>query len=103
MTFEQFIALRYFGTKRETKFVSIISGISIVGVTIGVAALVITLSIFNGFGSLVSSILINFDPHLRIEWQVPPDSASTVQLLSTLESQKEIKGSSKFISGKALI
>ena len=40
--------------------------LSTVGVTIGVAALVIVLSVFNGFGSLVTSMLINFDPHVRI-------------------------------------
>lgn len=41
--------------------------ISIIGVTIGVAALIIVLSVFNGFSSRVTSILISFDPHIRIE------------------------------------
>ena len=41
--------------------------ISIAGVTIGVAALIIVLSVFNGFSSKVTSILISFDPHIRIE------------------------------------
>jgi len=36
-------------------------------VTIGVAALIIVLSVFNGFSSRVTSILISFDPHIRIE------------------------------------
>jgi lipoprotein-releasing system permease protein len=103
MTFEQFIALRYVSSKKGTRFVSIISAISVVGVTIGVAALIIVLSVFNGFGSLVSSILINFDPHLRIEWKTPPDSATYVQLLSTLDKQNEVKAYSRFVAGKALI
>ena len=41
--------------------------ISIIGVTIGVAALIIVLSVFNGFSNKVTGILISFDPHLRIE------------------------------------
>lgn len=41
--------------------------ISIIGVTIGVAALIIVLSVFNGFSSRVTGILISFDPHIRIE------------------------------------
>lgn len=41
--------------------------ISIIGVTIGVAALIIVLSVFNGFSSRVTSILVSFDPHVRIE------------------------------------
>jgi lipoprotein-releasing system permease protein len=103
MSFEQFIALRYFSSKKGTRFVSIISAISVVGVTIGVAALIIVLSVFNGFGSLVSSILINFDPHLRIEWTTLPDSTSYAQLITALDKQKDVKGYSRFVAGKALI
>jgi lipoprotein-releasing system permease protein len=58
MRYEHLIALRYLLSKKNLKFVSIISAISINGVTIGVAALIVVLSVFNGFGSLVSSILI---------------------------------------------
>jgi lipoprotein-releasing system permease protein len=64
--FEYFIAKRYLRSKHRLNFISIISILSTIGVTIGVAALVIVLSVFNGFGSLVTTMLINFDPHLRI-------------------------------------
>ena len=67
------------------------------------AALIIVLSVFNGFGSLVSAILINFDPHLRIEWSTPPDSANYARLITALEQQKNVKGYSQFVAGKALI
>jgi len=39
----------------------------VLGVTVGVAALIIVLSVFNGFSSKVTTMLINFDPHIRIE------------------------------------
>ena len=54
-------------SKKKFNFITIISLISIIGVTIGVAALIIVLSVFNGFSSRVTSILISFDPHIRIE------------------------------------
>ena len=47
--FEIFIARRYFKAKKRTGFISIISYISIGGVTIGVAALILVLSVMNGF------------------------------------------------------
>jgi lipoprotein-releasing system permease protein len=85
------------------KFVSIISAISVTGVTIGVAALIVVLSVFNGFGSLVSSILINFDPHLRIESRTPLNSVGYQSVLDDLSHQPEVKGCSPFVGGKALI
>ncbi|MCB0726904.1 MAG: FtsX-like permease family protein [Ignavibacteriae bacterium] len=54
-------------SKKKFNFITIISLISIIGVTIGVAALIIVLSVFNGFSSRVTGILISFDPHIRIE------------------------------------
>ena len=50
MSLERSIALRYLVSKRQVGLVTIISIISVIGVTIGVAALVIVLSVFNGFG-----------------------------------------------------
>lgn len=67
MGIEFFIAKRYLFSKKKFNFITIISLISILGVTIGVAALIIVLSVFNGFSSKVTGILISFDPHIRIE------------------------------------
>jgi lipoprotein-releasing system permease protein len=90
-------------SKKNLKFVSIISAISITGVTIGVAALVAVLSVFNGFGSLVSSILINFDPHLRIESTLPLNSDSSKAMIEYISQQPHVKACSPFVGGKALI
>ncbi|MEO6694686.1 MAG: FtsX-like permease family protein [Ignavibacteria bacterium] len=67
MSIEFFIAKRYLFSKKKFNFITIISLISIIGVTIGVAALIIVLSVFNGFSSKVTAILISFDPHIRVE------------------------------------
>jgi lipoprotein-releasing system permease protein len=64
---ELFIAKRYIFSKRKINFITVISAISVIGVTIGVAAMIIVLSVFNGFHSKVTSLLIGFDPHIRIE------------------------------------
>ena len=103
MKLEQAIALRYLKSKRKVGFVTVISFISIVGVTIGVAALVIVLSVFNGFNGLVTSILTEFDPHLRVERLSLGDQADYDRLSFFLSSDSDVRGFAPFVSGKALI
>ena len=103
MSFEQNIALRYLLSRKRLGFVSVISLISVVGVTIGVAALIVVLSVFNGFGGLVTSILVTFDPHLRIESPQRVEIGQYAQLVASLDSNPEIKGYSPYVSGKALV
>jgi lipoprotein-releasing system permease protein len=67
MKTELFIAKRYLFSKRNVSFITVISAISVLGVTVGVAAMIIVLSVFNGFAKKVTNILIGFDPHIRIE------------------------------------
>lgn len=100
---ERMIAMRYFLSKKHVGFVTAISIISVVGLTIGVAALIVILSVFNGFGGLVTSILVNFDPHLRIELPAKSPLAAYGELESALETRKDIAGFSPFVSGKALV
>ena len=101
MTFEQSIAFRYLVSKRQLGLVTLISAISVVGVTIGVAALVIVLSVFNGFSGLVTSILVNFDPHIRVENPRQVDDAAYGPLVNFAESQGELQGIPKSAIGTA--
>ncbi len=103
MSLERSIAFRYILSKRQMGFVSVISIISIVGVMIGVAALIVVLSVFNGFNGLVTSILVSFDPHLRVEMTHQADSASVRALSKVLENEEGVQGFSPYVTGKALV
>jgi len=103
MSLERSIAIRYLLSKRELGVVTVISIISIVGVTIGVAALVVVLSVFNGFSGLVTSILIDFDPHVRIESPKQADLSAYGDLTAFLHSRKEVAGAAAFVIGKAVV
>lgn len=103
MSLERSIALRYLISKRQVGLVTLISIISVVGVTIGVAALIIVLSVFNGFSGLVTSILINFDPHVRVEHPRQTDPSTYESLLSFAEGQGELQGAASFALGKAVV
>jgi len=66
VNFPFFIAKRYFSTKKNSNFVHIISWVSLVGVAIGTAALILVLSVFNGFEDLILKMYNSFDPHLKV-------------------------------------
>jgi lipoprotein-releasing system permease protein len=102
MKFENFIAKRYLISKHKINFITIISFLSIAGITIGVAALIVVLSVFNGFGSLVKSFLISFDPDIRIEVINPDIKFNISDYREQFNSIKEIKGYAPFVSGKVL-
>jgi len=102
MNFETFIAKRYLVSKHKINFITIISFISIAGITVGVAALIVILSVFNGFGSLVTSYLMSLDPHIRITAISNEGEKEIVKLEEMLNGQKEIEAYSPFIEGKVL-
>ncbi len=103
MSFERLIALRYLRSRRQIGMVTLISIISIVGVTVGVAALIVVLSVFNGFSGLVTSILINFDPHLRVEAVTQSEFSAYQDLVAFASSRDEVGGVAPFVSGKAVV
>ncbi|MCF8363417.1 MAG: FtsX-like permease family protein [Prolixibacteraceae bacterium] len=66
MDFSFYIARRYLRTKKAKNVVNIISGVALVGVIVGTTALVVVLSIFNGFDVLIKSFYSFFDPQIKI-------------------------------------
>jgi len=100
---ELFIAKRYLRSKRKLNFITIISILSTLGITIGVAALVVVLSVFNGFGSLVSSILVSFDPHLRISVIDEQGYSQTGDIEELLSQTSGIKSHSAYVEGKVIL
>ena len=61
-----YMARRYFFTKRSNRFISLVGGISIIGIALGVIALIITMAILNGFEGEVTRRIANFIPHVII-------------------------------------
>ena len=80
MNLAQFIAGRYLFAKKSHNVINIISAISAIGMAVGTAALIIILSVYNGFDSLIRSMMSNVEPDLLItpatgKTFVPDDSA----------------------------
>lgn len=102
MKYETFIAKRYLVSKHKINFITIISFLSVSGITIGVAALIVVLSVFNGFGSLVKSFLISLDPDVRIEIISPEGINKISNTENLIKENKDVKDFAPFVNGKIL-
>jgi lipoprotein-releasing system permease protein len=67
MGYEWFVSLRYLRAKRKQTFISVISFISIIGVTLGVAALIVVLAVMTGFHDGVRQQILGNVPHILIQ------------------------------------
>jgi lipoprotein-releasing system permease protein len=99
---ELFIAWRYLVTKRKEKFISLISIISIAGVAIGVAALIVVLGVMTGFDIDLREKIVGNYAHLTITSYRPMDASEYREISDKLISNKHILGVSPYIQGQVL-
>ena len=97
-----FIARRYIVSKKSTNAINIISGISAIGVAVASMALVVTLSVFNGFHDLVASLFTTFDPQLRITPLKGKTALSNDSLLLKVRELPQIAVAMETIEDQAL-
>ena len=103
MDISSFIAKRYLFSRKYISLISTLTYISIAGVTIGTALLIVILSVFNGFYDIVKSFLLSFDPDIRIESSASSTFTFTDEMKQQLAEIPEIINLSAFVMGKALL
>jgi lipoprotein-releasing system permease protein len=103
MSYEFFIAKRYLKSRRKTKFVSVITIISIGGVLIGVAALNFVLSMMNGFEKEVRSRIIGTTAHVSIFASYTDGIEDYEKLLPEIKETKHVVEVAPFVYYKAAI
>ena len=99
---ELFIGLRYLRAKRRTRFVSFITLISLLGIAIGVAALIVILSVMNGFEGELRSRLLSMSAH----GSVAADDGVTKdwdELLEQVAAEPGVKSAAPFIQMEGMI
>jgi lipoprotein-releasing system permease protein len=100
--YEVFIGLRYTRSRRRHRIISFISLISVIGITLGIAALITILSVMNGFGNEVRSRILSFISHVTItepggnlrDWEALGERA---------KSAPHVIAYAPFINGQALV
>lgn len=100
LPFELMLALRYLRPKRT--FVSVITLISIIGVMLGVAVLIIVLSVMTGFDRELRDRILGFKAHLRIE---PVDELiqDYRSLSATVSSNRHVSGVAPYVLGQVMV
>ncbi len=101
--FSFFFAKKYFFSRKIRNIINLISGISILAITIGSAALIIILSVFNGIDDLVKNLLNTFDPDLKIELVKGKNFNQSIFLEKTLYDIEEIAHFSYIVEENALL
>jgi lipoprotein-releasing system permease protein len=100
LPFELLLALRYLRPKRT--FVSIITLISVLGVALGVAVLIIVISVMSGFDHDLREKILGFNSHLQVFYnrRTMPDYA---RVMSLVASNRNVRGISPLVIGKVLV
>lgn len=96
-------AWRYFRAKKTTNAINVIAWISIVAIVIGTAALILVLSVFNGFEGLVKSLYSTFYPDLKITPLAGKQLTLTAEQLDRLRSVRGVRYVSLVVEEKALL
>src|SRR5690606_36992712 len=90
-----FIGLRYTRAKRRNHFISFISLISMLGLTLGVLVMILVLSVMNGFDRELRTRILGMVPHASINGYQPIDDWRS--LVSELEAHPEVAAAAPFI------
>jgi lipoprotein-releasing system permease protein len=96
-------AWRYFKAKKTTNAINVISWISIVAMLFGTAALILVLSVFNGFEDLVKGLYSSFYPDLKVIPASGKQLTLTAEQLQKLHSVKGVKAVSLVVEERAFL
>ncbi len=102
MNFPFYIARRYLFSKKSTHAINVISGISVVGVAVATMALVVTLSVFNGFHDLVASFFTQMDPQLKVTPVKGKTAPADDPILTEIRQMPEVEVATECLEEQAL-
>jgi len=100
--YELFIGLRYTRAKRRNHFISFITLISVLGIALGVMALIVVLSVMNGFQKEIRARILGATPHL----QVSSDSGQITDwqpVLSIVSKHPEVSAAAPYVNGQGML
>ena len=103
MSLSNIIALRYLFSKKSHNAINFISAIAVGGIVVATAAMVCTLSVFNGFRDLIGSLYTTFDPQIVVvptQGKYAPDDDD---LLQKVQKHPSVEASSATLEQNALI
>lgn len=103
LPFELLVGLRYLKAKRQQKFISLISVISIAGVTLGVMALIVVMSVMNGFQNDIRDKIIDTQAHVIVASYDRGGIDSWRLVLRRAESHSEVSAVSPYLANQVML
>ena len=100
---ETWIGLRYLRAKKRNGFMSFITMVSIAGIALGVMALIVVLSVMNGFQKEIRGQLLNVAPHAEIGYYDNGGGENWQNLRQFVKGKKEVLASAPYVSDQALL
>jgi lipoprotein-releasing system permease protein len=100
LPFELLLALRYLRPKRT--FVSVITLISVLGVTLGVAVLIIVISVMSGFDQQLRQKILGFNPHLRLV-RANTSMKDYGRIMQLVSANQHVKAVAPYVLGQVLV
>ena len=97
---ERKIAFRYLFTKKKDGFINVITTFSFFGIALGVAVLIVVMSVMNGFRTELINKINGFNPHIKI---FPQDNSLDLSKLKTKKIREISKNFFLSNSGEAVI
>lgn len=102
MAYEWFVSLRYLRAKRKQTFISVISFISIAGVTLGVAALILVLAVMTGFTDGVRQQILGNVPHVLIQ-RYGEKISNPQELVDAAMNIEHVRSATPYLSKEAML
>ncbi len=103
LPYELFIGLRYTRAKRRNHFISFISLISMLGMALGVAALIVVLSVMNGFQKEIRARILGVAPHLQISGAEDNRLADWRPTLQLAAKHPQVAAAAPFVAGQGMV
>src|ERR1041384_6729372 len=100
LPFELLLALRYLRPKRT--FVSIITLISVIGVALGVAVLIIVISVMSGFGQQMRDTILGFNTHLHV-FEPRENMTNYSAIIQVIQTNRHVRGVAPVVTGPVLV
>ena len=102
--FELFVGSRYFRSKKSNKFISFITGLSVIGITIGVMVIITVLSVMNGFQNTVRDKIINTGFHIYLTSYGKTSLVYDYQdKINQIKKNESVQVASPFFKGQVII
>ncbi|HEV7803007.1 MAG TPA: lipoprotein-releasing ABC transporter permease subunit [Burkholderiales bacterium] len=101
-SYELFIGLRYTRSRQRTRFISVISLISIVGIALGMTVLITVLSVFNGFQREVRTRMLSAVAHIQVS-DINERLADWRSVAAAVKQHPEVKATAPYVSEQGLL